>query len=182
MTSGETLLIAGLCMSLAWREVHAQASPTPRQTCPRQNAILTLSPDATQDDAYEVVARLVPGGFGGLTRTYFFLKEPALADTVREMARVLAPCSSELLSGVWTVIQHADVRQGQYDWIELRRWYAILLKVENAGFRSLDIDEAVNRLSYAFMTEAALESFRSRAEALGVPKAALVLKVEHPER
>ena len=127
MKLGETLLVAGLCIGLASRDTHAQASPT-----------------------------------------------------VREMARVLAPCSSELLSAVWTTIQRADVRQGQYDWIELRRWYAILLKVESDGLRSLDIDEGVNRLSYTFTTAPALESFRSRAEALGVPLAALVLKVEPP--
>lgn len=119
MELGETLLVAELCIGLASRDTHAQASPTAGQPCPRQNIALTLSPSASQDDAYDVVARLVPGGFGGVTRTYFFLKEPALADTVREMARLLAPCSSELLSAVWTVIQHGDVRQGQYDWIEL---------------------------------------------------------------
>jgi hypothetical protein len=58
----------------------------------------------------------------------------------------------------------------------------LLLTVENAGWRSADIDEGVNRLSYEFATSGALEAFRTRAAALGVPPAALILKVENGVR
>jgi hypothetical protein len=148
------------------------------QLCLRRDSLAAQIPATSVDDAFEIAARLLPGGFGGLTTTYLFLKEPRLADTMRSVARALASCPADNWGRLWQIVQHAEVRQGQYDWTELRRWYDILLKVENAGFYSLDIDEGVNRLSYSFGTSAALEAFRRRAEALGVPSAALILKVE----
>jgi hypothetical protein len=53
-----------------------------------------------------------------------------------------------------------------------------LLKVPWDGVVSGDIGEAVNRLAYGFETQTALEAFRSRALALGVPREMLVLKIE----
>jgi len=182
MTFHQRVALGALSLALLSRSSGAQATATSQQICARRDSLARNTPGTSIDDAFEVAARLLPGGFGGLTTTYFFLKQPALVDTVRGIARTLAACTQDEWRRLWEIVQHADVRQGQYDWTELRRWYALLLTIENAGWRSADIDEGVNRLSYEFATSAALEEFRTRAEALGVPAAAVILKVENGVR
>lgn len=146
--------------------------------CAKHDSVRALFPVLDGDAEFEVVARLFPGGFGGLTRTYFFLKEPARADSVRRMARTLAACPGDKQPDLWMVLQTVPVREGAYDWVELRKWYAVLLKVPWDGVVSGDIDEAVNRLAYGFDTQTALDAFRRRALSLGVPRAMLVLRIE----
>jgi hypothetical protein len=101
-----------------------------------------------------------------------------MADTVRGLARTLPSCQGDSLSNLWMLIQTVDVRLGQYAWLELRDWRALLAREGAGGWHSSDINESTNRLSYAFATQALLDAFRARAQGLGVPLAALVLTVE----
>ena len=156
--------------------------PDPAQLCARRDSLssVLLGPNATLDDDLELMARLLPGGFGGLTTTYIYLKTPALLDSARLVARMLASCPDDGLANLWLIVQGASVRQGQYDWIELRHWYAVVLNDGVGGMYLSDINESINRLSFEFATQAALDAFRTRAQAVGVPLGVLDLTVGVP--
>jgi hypothetical protein len=63
------------------------------------------------DDYFEIAAHVLPGGFGGLTTTELFLKKPALADSVRRVARILAACTrDEYAARLCALVQTAKVR------------------------------------------------------------------------
>lgn len=172
------LIIA--CAGTACGTADVEQPITPAQLCARRDTVGMRVHGSTIDDDFEIMARLLPGGFGGLTTTYFYLKQPDLADTVRASARTLAGCPGETLTNLWTIVQYAPVRQGQYDWLELRRWYSQLLDYGANGMYMSDIDESINRLSFAFETQSALDAFRARAQAIGVPTAALSLSIGTP--
>jgi hypothetical protein len=171
-----------LCVVLAafgCRLAHPAARSQFTGLCGQRDSVRALVPASSTDDYFEIAAHLLPGGFGGLTTTYMFLKRPALADSARHIARVLAGCPNDEYSArLWTLAQTVAVRRGDYDWIELRKWYGVLLTTSWDGVRSGDIDEAANRLAYSFATQTALDAFRVRARALGVPDAVLALSVE----
>jgi hypothetical protein len=151
--------------------------------CARRDSIRAVIHNSTGDDRFELVARLLPGGFGGLTTTYMFLKRPELADSVRRMARAVAECPSDGNARLWSLLQTVAVRQGDYDWIELQAQYDVLLKRASwDGVNSADIDEGRNRLAYSIATQVALDAFRARAVSLGVPSGMLVLSVNPPDR
>src|SRR6476660_8932450 len=89
---------------------------TVAQLCARKDSLILAARGGTIDDDFEILARLLPAGFGGLTTTYMFLKQPTLADTVRATATNLATCSGTL-SPYLAIVQFAPVRQGDFDWI-----------------------------------------------------------------
>jgi hypothetical protein len=178
-----SLAIGALCFVGTARRAYGQSGLTAAPLCARRDSLWAQTDTRSGDDVFESAARLLPGGFGGLTTTHFFLKEPLLVDSARGVARILSSCPGDTTwRRMWEIIAHAEVRQGQYDWIELRRWYATLLQTGVTGVLSWDIDEGTNRLSYGFATRTALELFRRRAEALGVPAAAMNLRVENGTR
>jgi hypothetical protein len=92
----------------------------------------------------------------------------------------LTGCSGETLTNLWTIVQFAPVRQGQYDWVELRGWYTQLLNQGLSGWYMADISESMNRVSFWFETQSALDAFRVSAQAIGVPVAALSLSLGTP--
>jgi len=163
------------------QEVHARATI---DLCAQRDSVRALVPDSALDDHFEIAARLLPGGFGGLTTAYMFLTQPALADSARHVAGALAGCRNDEYSArLWTLVQRVAVRRGDYDWIELRKWYGVVLRnVSWDGVRSGDIDEGTNRLAYTFATQTALDAFRVRAQSLGVPVGALALSVDKGTR
>ncbi len=164
---------------LAALGVHpATALAQPADLCAQRDSLRSLFPALDGGADNEVLARLFPGGFGGATTTYFFLKQPAFADSVRRIARTLASCPNDQRPRLWMFLQTVPVRQGDYDWIELRRWHAALLKIPWDGVSSGGIAEGQDRLHYGFLTQAALEAFRARALALGVPRQMLSLGIE----
>jgi hypothetical protein len=174
-----------VCTTAAACAADSVAAPlTSAELCARSDSVrlALLGPNSTPDDETEAVARLLPGGFGGLTTTYMYLKQPSLADTVRGTARALAACPGDVLENVWSIVQHVEIRQGQYDWVELRGWYTLLLRsgVTSSGLFTADIDEGINRLAFTFSSQATLDSFRARALTLGVPDAALDLRIGSP--
>ena len=173
-------LLGVVCAVLSCRSADLEHPITPAQLCARRDTVRMQVSGTTLDDDFEIIARLLPGGFGGLTTSYMFLKQPALADTARASARTLAVCPGETLTNLWSMIQFAEVRQGQYDWVELRRWYVELLSQGSGGMYMCDISESINRLSFWFETQNALDTFRARAQAIGVPAAALSLSLGTP--
>lgn len=150
---------------------------TAAQLCAQQDALVAAAgPSPNLDDDFDILAHLLPGGFGGLTVNYWYLKQPALADTARATARALSACPGEPFVNLWAVVQLAPVRAGTYDWLQLRQWYQQLLRAGGAaGLATSDIDESTNRLAFTFTTQAALDTFRTRADALGIPPGALTL-------
>ena len=83
MTFHQRVALGALSLALLSRSSGAQATATSQQICARRDSLARNTPGTSIDDAFEVAARLLPGGFGGLTTTYFFLKQPALVDTAR---------------------------------------------------------------------------------------------------
>jgi hypothetical protein len=148
-----------------------------RDVCADRDSIRALLPRPVIDE--QLVVRLVPGGFGGITTTSMYLKQPAFADSVRRIAHTLAESPADGRARLWAFLQTVEVRQGKYDWIELQREYDTLLTVSWEGVVSGGIDGGKNRLHYGFETEAAREVFRGRAKSLGVPSAMLNLGIEH---
>jgi hypothetical protein len=157
------------------------AVPQPADLCADRDSLRSLFPALDGGADNEVLARLFPGGFGGATTTYFFLKQPAFADSVRRMARTLASCPHDQNPQLWIYLQTVPVRQGDYDWIELRKWFAALLKILWGGVSVGGIAEGQDRPHFGFLTQAALEALRARALALGVPRQMLILGIERIE-
>lgn len=151
------------------------------QWCIRVDSLRTAKGFWDRDDLFEAATKLLPGGFGGITTTYMFLKQPTLVDSARRTARrISAACpNDEYAARLWSLVQSDSIRQGRYDWIELRSQYAVILKrVPWDGVRSGGISEAVNRLTFSFVNQAALDAFRTRARVVGVPEEMLALRVE----
>ena len=159
-----------------------QTAPAQAATrgCAQLDSLHANAATWTRDELYAAAARLLPGGFGGITTTYWFLKQPAYADSARQVARALATCTRDKYPArFFSLIQTGAVRTGDYDWLELQRWYDVILKrVPWVGVRSWGISEGSNRLKYEFVTQAAMDSFRVRARALGVPAGMLSLSVD----
>jgi hypothetical protein len=165
---------------LAALSVHpiAPVLSPPGDLCAQRDSLRSLFPSLDGGADLEVLALLFPGGYGGVTTTYFFLKQPAFADSVRRMARTLSSCPHDQKPRLWMILQTVPVRQGDYDGIELRKWFAALLKIPWDGVELGGIDEGQNRLHYGFLTQTALDAFRAGALALGVPPKMLALEIE----
>lgn len=134
------------------------------------------------DDEFEILARTLPGGFAGVTNTDLFLTHPDFEETVRESARRLGSCPNRQVSTLYLyLIQHNEVRKARYDWVELRRWYTQLQGLDAGGWIGSDIDEANNRLLFAFVSQPALDVFRGKARALGIPNDAIALTISAPQ-
>jgi hypothetical protein len=144
------------------------------ELCGRKEQKLAAAHGSTIDDEFEVLARLLPGGFGGLTIDSMYLKDVAEADAARGTAAALASCSGTLQPYL-DLAQSASVRRGNYDWIELRAWYLDIQMLD--GWISADMNENTNRLEFEFVASAELERFRTGALSRGVPAAALALSI-----
>lgn len=185
-TSGSLALrrvgaFAGLSLVFGCRTVRPTASLSIDGWCTRVDSLRAANGFWDRDDLFEAATRLLPGGFGGITTTYMYLKQPSLADSARRTAqRISAACSNdEYAARLWSLVQTVAIRQGRYDWIELRSQWAVVLKhVPWDGVRSGGISEAVNRLKLSFTNQGALDTFRARAVAAKVPLDMLVLEVE----
>jgi hypothetical protein len=173
--------VAGVVAVAACGSTREIVAPITRDQLCSQAQLLIANEGAypTIDDDFEVIARLLPGGFGGLTTTSVNFVHPEMADTARATARTLMTCTDHLnpyLGYVFT----ASVRKGDYDWVQLRGWYRTLFASAPAKWISADMDESRDRLAFAFTNTADLEEFKAAAIRLGVPEAALVLFLGTP--
>jgi len=168
--------IAGCASSDVVREAEPLSAV---QLYSKRDSIVAQMKGTTIDDYFEVLARLLPGGFGGLTASYVWMKDPSQASEMARTANVLAACPSGGIPYL-ALLQGGNVMRGAYDWVELRTWYRQILASGPFGGNSADIDEGVNRLTFTFTTQAELEQFRARVTSLGVPAGALNLEIRGP--
>jgi hypothetical protein len=141
--------------------------------------VLAQMTGTTIDDYFEALARLLPGGFGGLTTSVVWLKHPEEEAELRRTTDILETCSSGSFPYL-AYLHSAPIRKGDYDWVELRTWYRALLDIRPFTANSADMDEGSNRLAFSFGTDAELNAFRARALAAGVPANAFYLSIAPP--
>ncbi len=144
------------------------------QLCAKRDSLVAHMTGTTIDDQFELLAQLLPGGFGGLTASFLYLKRPDQVDAFRSTAQVLSACPGQFLPYLIEA-EYAPVRQGEYDWVEMRRWYRLLRATVPSTWNTADMNEGTNRLAFTFRTDSALATFRARAIAAGVPDGVLSL-------
>ena len=148
------------------------------------NAIARFDPRfVSPDDQWEAVARVVPGGFGGMTLTSpggntIYLVDPTrFAEARRVAARAEACPNRARLWALGPVAAAVAVLPGRWDYIQLRTWYDLLLGNLTRGFTLADIDEDKNRLTFGFRDEASQAQFRDVVVRLGVPLDAVAIVI-----
>lgn len=139
----------------------------------------------TLDDAFEDVARRVPG-FGGAYsdeqgRVHIYLKDPARAGAAEDALKT-AFADSRLASAL--AQGSAEIEEAQFDYLELADWRRksrVLLST--AGVVSLDIDERANRLVLGVSPSGpTVEQIEGRLPQIGIPSSALTLESQQPFR
>jgi hypothetical protein len=151
------------------------------------STVLGLAPpppsDATLDDEFAAVARLVPQ-FGGMFLSH---NETVLTILLTENSRAIRSAAIQAIRSVFgdelldrCVVQSIPAR---YGFLELKAWYegmvGAVLAVEGVSFT--DIDERRNRLKVAAAPEA-MSSVMAALDAAGVPGEAVVLSPVPPTR
>jgi hypothetical protein len=156
-----------------------QDSQTEPRSAPTFNVQVSTASQETPDQL--AVAQSVPG-FGGYFidsngRPTVWLTDPAQR-----------PAAAQALAGFlesfgWTEAD-LQVRQAQYDWIQLNTWYAqswsAVLGLNGAV--STDIDEGSNRLRFTGLNSGALSAIGGTVASLGIPAGAVILAQRGPVR
>ena len=146
--------------------------------CRKQDSLLKAAGSfLTIDDDFEILARLLPGGFGGLWIDGMYLAYPQRAPDTRTAAGLLSACSHRHLEYL-TQIKVVPVYQGHFDYVQLRAWYRLLLT--EPGWFEADIDEAKNRLAFGFTAEVNRQRFRRRVDELRIPAGAVHTYIGSP--
>ena len=174
-----SIILVGLVLDLTLVACDAPAVTAPSalsQLCARKDSFMLAGGGGDLNDQFDILALLLPGGFGGLSINYMFLKDTTLADSLRATADKLLTCPGSVPPGL-VIARYAPVRQGDFDWLELHSWWNVLMFSVPATWHSADIDEGRNRLYLEFQTQAEGDAFRPVAVAAGVPSAAMILGV-----
>jgi hypothetical protein len=151
---------------------------TAAQLCARQDSLIAAqSPFPNINEIYDTIARLLPGGFGGLAVDALYLQQPALADTARATAAVLGACPGAQEPTLWAIIQTVPARRVSYSWLQLRAWLQQLLRGGTEGLVYAGIDVLGNRVGLGVRSQNDVDEFRSRARGLNIPEAALSVSV-----
>lgn len=145
--------------------------------CVRQDSLVAAAGAIpTIDQTFEILARLLPGGFGGLYSGGMFLVNPErLADT-RAVAATLEQCAGRR-AGSLSSVQQLGVLHGDYDWVQLTTWRARIETDASVTVLLIDIDESRNRLGIGVTSEAARQTVLGRLRPLNVPSAAVAIEV-----
>ena len=153
---------------------------TAAELCALQDGLVQAAGTAaTPDDHFEILARLLPGGFGGLSLYGMFLVHPDRLQDARQVAATLTQCAGRHVAFLGYVAQ-SPVRQGQYDWLQLTAWRRRIETDHSFQLVFTDIDENVNRLGIGVPTEADRLQLLKRLSALGIPEAAVNVEVTVP--
>jgi hypothetical protein len=78
------------------------------------------------------------------------------------------------------LLENDAVVEGQFDYVQLRHWYTVLLRMGSATIVLADILEDRNRLRFLFDDEEKRSRFVEDAVAAGVPALALLTGVVPP--
>ena len=143
------------------------------QLCFRQDSLVAAAGVVrTPDTDFEILARLLPGGFGGHFPGGLFLVQRERAANARAVAAILEVCVGRRVSNL-TPIQVLGVLQGNYDWVQLRTWQARIQNDTSVTLVLSDIDERINRLAVGVPSEAARVQLIGRLGPLRIPAAAV---------
>lgn len=144
----------------------------------------------TMDDRFADLARMVPGGFGGLWLTHdtlnVYLKD--LSKRAEAQAVLKEQLKGEFGPGAGggqrgrVDLDRIKFHPGRYDFAELRRWYQQLLQGGIPEFTMSDIDERANRIEIGVREDAMIPRVRKRAAELGIPADALSVRTVAPVR
>jgi len=152
------------------------ADPTSAQLTP-SFSVAQLSQQETPDPME--VAHAVPG-FGG-----YFLDEagrPTVYLTDPSQRSAAEQALAGWLSSRGFAAASLQVRQAQYDWIQLNAWYdrawTAALSVSGAVFS--DVDEGNNRLRFGGVDLGALSAITAAVAAAGIPTDAFVVERASP--
>ena len=151
------------------------------QVCLEQDLRVRAVSTPTLDNYFDVLDALLPGGFGGLTISYYFLVEPAKAPAVRARIDTLLACPGAHAPNL-TLLRSLPARQGLYSWTQLHTWYRQLQESQPppSGLLLSDIDESRNQLSYGFASDEARAGFLTRLPPLGIPTSAVYTYLTTP--
>lgn len=148
--------------------------------CAKQDSLVTAAGQfRTIDKEFEILARLLPGGFGGLFGGGMFLVYPERESDAHAVAITLQSCSGRHAAELST-IQTATAIRGSYDWLQLTVWRERIESDPSVSLVFTDIDESKNRLSIGVPTAAARDQLLGRLEPLKIPAAAVAILVTAP--
>lgn len=177
-----TLLATGACE----KEIFVPEEPEPAHCAVVDAAVAGFDAKVlTPDDKWEAVARIIPGGFGGITgagstSTEIYLLEPARFAEARSVASQAVTCrNASKVQELGYVTSASGARQGRWDYIQLRGWYTKILEGvdQSIDLRSSDIAEAENRLSFEVRTVDSALRLRLLASRLNVPTDAVFIRI-----
>lgn len=164
------------------------ASPEKGQTTPslssvRAEQLLEEVPERSTDAEYAQIAMKVPG-FGGM----FIDAGTPTVYLVDASQRGAAQAAVGALIQEWRLLEAGSittlgiqVRQAQYDWLQLLEWRQLIRDfLAMPGVVSLDIDEAQNRLALGVETLERKQVLEHELERVGVPTDAVIIREDSP--
>jgi hypothetical protein len=181
VSRGTSVVVAALTVAAAQGCAAEPTSPAEEPLaaiCARLDAALARfdTRASTPDDWWEAVARVVPGGFGGgfaaasTQGNTIYLVQPERFDEVRSVAARAAECPNPVRLGVLGYVASAvAVRQGRWDYIQLRRWYDQLQVAAAGVWTFAGVAGDANRLTFGVSDEQARTRLRDAAARLGIP-------------
>lgn len=176
-----TIVVGAACSDTTGPTLCDPDGPGPSIEGPRADSLPPAPTDyRTPDDEWAVIARDVPGGWGGF---FFENSWPTiyLVDPSQRTAAVDALYSLGV-GAPFADIRKADVWQGRWDFGQLYDWYRYINEVAVGwpyGLVSRDINEVRNRLVYGVL-EDSLDSFTETIESVQLPCELVVIEVMGP--
>lgn len=145
--------------------------------CPRMDSILaTIPPWETFDATLAAYATILPGGWGGGSLTFMYLLDPDVEPLFRAASDRVAECA-----GRPRALEAPTVREGQYSYDQLFRWYRHFQREGGAVMTTMSsISNGTNRLTLGVATMADIDVVRAKLASLGVPLDAVVVDTFMP--
>jgi hypothetical protein len=143
----------------------------------------------TLDEEYAALAAQVPG-FGGMFEDpatghlVVYLQDPGKSEiarlAVRDFLARVDPARTAIFPRTDGRPRQVTFRKGDYDFRDLARWRRLVDEQEGDVLTMSDIDEARNRVLVGVIDEKAGERIGGRLKDLGVPAAAVTVRVIPP--